>query len=532
LFPFVLNAGRWIKRCFLLARTIGVAAVLFVCALAFACLACSRAYGSVGVVLNESLDESMDRITGTGHSAVYFSGICADSPTKLRLCRPGEAGSVMSTYINIGEDQPFEWNIVPLNIYLYGVEDPQNRPIFGSNKIKYLLEERYRENYLSEYCASAACRTSRKAEWREMVAATLIRGVYIFAVDTSVEQDRKIIAEFNDSVNKSHFNGATRNCADFARHVINTYFPHAVSRDYINDFGMTSPKAVARTFTRYALRHPESNFRVMHFAQVPGTIKRSSDVRAGTEQLLRSKKLLIPMILFADHELPVVAASYVFTGRFNPEREFEQHPAAEPGAENPPSDPRQQAAALPDERMQIVGSSAEWKEYRKTYDSVVEEKKNALEPRELPRFFRHLDEAGTAFVDSDGAAWMELSEKGESIKVGVSASNALAPGSNLQLSYELLLVRTGTFLKSPKHRRETMAEFRQDWASLQRASMGNENDLARNASLIQGAHGTVLAVGVDLDSAWQSKSPSRSQKNGHGKEAMRGTVIGELLGSS
>jgi hypothetical protein len=449
------------------------------------------------VVLNESLDESMDRITGTGHTAVYFSRICADSPTKLRMCGPGESGSVMSTYINIGEDQPFEWNIVPLNIYLYGVEGPQNRPIFGSNKIKHLLEERYREKYLSEYCASAACQTSSKAEWREMVAATLIRGVYIFAVDTSVEQDREIIAQFNDSANKSHFNGVTRNCADFVRHVIDTYFPQAVNRDYINDFGMTSPKAVARTFTRYALRHPESNFRVMHFAQVPGTIKRSSDVRAGTEQLIRSKKLLIPIILFADHALPVVAASYVFTGRFNPEREFEQHPATAPDLENPTSDPRQQATASPGERLQIVGTSSEWKKYRKAYDSVVEENKEVIEPRDLSRFFRHLEEAGTASVDSDGAAWMELSENGETLRVGVSASNVLAEGSNPQLSYELLLVRTRTFLKSPKHRRETMAEFRQDWASLQRVSTGCEHDLATNAGLIKSAHNTMLVGGTN-----------------------------------
>jgi len=402
----------------------------------------------------------------------------------------------MSTYINIGEDQPFEWNIVPLNIYLYGVEDPQNRPIFGSNKIKHLLEERYREKYLSEYCASAACQTSGKAEWREMVGATLIRGVYIFAVDTSVEQDRAIIVAFNKSVNKSHFNGATHNCADFARSVINTYFPHAVSRDYLNDFGMTSPKAVARTFTRYALHHPESNFRVMHFAQAPGTIKRSSDVRAGTEQLIRSKKLLIPMILFADHALPVVAASYIFTGRFNPEGQFERHPATEPDPENTASQP-EQSAAVPNERIRIVGTSSEWREYRKSYESVVEENKRGAEPHELSRFFRHLDEAGTATLDSDGAAWMELSQNGQTVKVGVSASNALAEGSNPQLSYELLLVRTGTFLKSAKHRRETMLEFQQDWADLQRASIGSESLLARNAGLVRNARGIALAGGTD-----------------------------------
>src|ERR1700747_3204675 len=112
-------------------------------------LACPSAKADVGVVLNESLDEDVDRISSTGHSAVYFSRICPESPVKLRLCGPGEAGSVISNYINIGEDQPFEWNIVPLNIYLFGVEDPRNRPLFGSSKIKRLLEERYRQNYLA-----------------------------------------------------------------------------------------------------------------------------------------------------------------------------------------------------------------------------------------------------------------------------------------------------------------------------------------------------------------------------------------------
>jgi len=46
----------------------------------------------------------------------------------------------MSNYINIGEDQSFEWNIVPLSMSLYGVEDPTDRPAFGSFKVKHLLE--------------------------------------------------------------------------------------------------------------------------------------------------------------------------------------------------------------------------------------------------------------------------------------------------------------------------------------------------------------------------------------------------------
>jgi len=448
----------------------------------FVALATPPASADVGVVLNESLDESMDRITGTGHMAVYFSNICAESPTKLRLCGPGEQGSVMSTYINIGEDRSFDWNIVPLNIYLYGVEDSRNRPIFGSFKIKHALEERYRENYLSGYCDIPACQTSGKAEWREMVASTLIRGVYMFVVDTSVEQDRQLIAEFNSARNENHFNGATNNCADFARRIVNTYFPHAAGRDVLNDFGVTTPKAVARTFTHYALRHPELNLRVMHFAQVPGTIKRSSDVRAGTEQLFRSKKLLIPMVVFANEALPFVAASYVLTGRFNPEKEFEKHPATNLSPEDLVSALRLQDVALQDERTQIVGTSVEWKNYRKAFKSEIEEDSDSPEVHDRSRFFKYLDEKGTASVESDGAAWMQLSENGESIHVGVSASNVLARESNPQLSYQLLLARTSVFLKSPKHRRETMLEFHQDWANLQRASAGAAAVAAKDAA--------------------------------------------------
>jgi hypothetical protein len=442
---------------------------IFFAILCFA-LASPRASADVGVILNESLNESMDRVTGTGHMAVYFSNICPESPTKLRLCAPGESGSVMSTYINIGEDRSFEWNIVPLNIYLYGVEDPRNRPLFASFKIKRALEERYRENYLSAYCATPACQSSNKAEWREMVAATLIRGMYFFVVDTSIEQDRALIDEFNAAPNENHFNGATNNCADFARRIVNTYFPHAASRDVLNDFGMTSPKAVARTFTHYAERHPELELRVMHFAQVPGTIKRSSEVRAGTEQLFRSKKLLIPMLVFADEAVPVVAASYVITGRFNPNKEFEKHPASNLAPQDLSSSPRLHAAAAQNQAAQIVGASVDWKKYRKAFDTEIEENRGSPESRDRSHFFKHLDEKGTASVESDGGAWMQLSENGETVRVGVSASNVLAGESDPQLSREFLLARVSTFLKSPKHRRETMPEFHQDWGNLKRAA--------------------------------------------------------------
>ncbi len=489
----MLNIRKLTGRRSLTGHVLGGVAIPIVLAFLLVCFACPHGYADVGVVLNESMDTSIDRITGTGHSAVYLSRICAESPVKLRLCRPGEEGSVMSNYINIGEDQPFEWNVAPLNVYLYGVADSRHRPIFGSFKLKHLLEERYRQRYLSGFCEGSSCTTSPKAEWREMVAATFIRSLYIFVVDTTVEQDKELIAEFNNSPNKNHFNGVTWNCADFTRHVINTYFPHAANPDYVNDFGMTTPKAVARSFTRYALRHPELNFRVMHFAQVPGTIKRSSEVRAGTEQLYHSKKFLIPMAIFADYELPAVAATYLLTGRFNPEHEFEQHPAI---VKNATHIKQQLDADSPDEQARAAGRPIQWKEYRRTLDSIVEEaiQDGIISSRkELEHFFKHFDEVGTPMVDEDGASWMEIVENGRSLRVGLSADNTFSQGSDPQLAYELLLSRAQYVLKSPKHRRETMFEFMQDWTTLQRASAKNAVTVARNVTAGKDRNGTPIS---------------------------------------
>ena len=470
-----------------------------------ACLVTSRAYADVGVILNETLNESVARVTGSGHTAVYFSRICPDTPVKLRLCRPGENGSVMSNYINLGEDERYEWNIAPFNLYVYGVEDPVDRPMFGTEKIKAVLEERYREQSLAAYCTVKDCLKGDKAEWREMVGANMIRSMYIFVVETTVQQDEDLIAKFNALPNENHFNGMTRNCADFTKNVIDAYFPHSAHRDVINDFGMTSPKAVARTFSHYAQNHPESNFRVLHFSQLPGTIKRSTEPRSGTEQLFRSKKLLIPMVVFADHELPVVAAAYLITGRFNPQREFEQHATLEPAQLNDSTRLQKtdhaanRSGALDpvevQEREEVLGAPGEWEKYRKAFDTMVNQ---AVQDEIIPdrsyldRIFKRLDSSGHPTADADDGLWLEISNANGATKVGLSRNNIFAPGSDPHLAFELLLARVDAALKSPKHSRETMMEFKEDWALLEYARMriASSAPLADWSSL----HGTVAAA--------------------------------------
>lgn len=440
------------------------------------------ARADVGVLLNESLDTSVARITGSGHSAIYFSRICAESPIKLRLCRPDELGSVMSNYTTLGEDQPFEWNVVPLSIYLYGVEDPQSRPLFGTWEIKRLLEERYREKYLAGYCDGPVCRKSNSSEWREMVGATLERSMYIFILETSVEQDLAFIERFNAAPNQNHFNGVTNNCATFSKRVLNSYFPNAAKPEYLNDFGLTTPKAIARSFVHFGERHLEAHLRVLHFAQLPGPIKRSTEARNVTEQLFHSKKLLVPMAIFANEALPFVTASYLLTGRFNPEHSLEKHPGEKASeirsqlrqakSQDDTQLEAQLGAALKQESEAIVGTSEEWKQYREAFDDLADEavRHEFIPNREfLGRFFKFLGRAGKPTVDTDGSIWLEIAQGGTSSRLGLSANNLFAPGTDAQWAYALTLARSNYFLKTPKHSRETMPEFKDDWTMLQSA---------------------------------------------------------------
>jgi hypothetical protein len=260
---------------------------------------------------------------------------------------------------------------------------------------------------------------------------------------------------------------------------MNVYYPGAVKPDYLNDFFMTSPKAVARTLTHYAEKHPESDFRVLHFAQVPGTIKRSSECRSGTEQLYHSKKLVIPLAAFAWQGVPAVAASYAITGRFNPEHQFEAHPSSDAAgsASNASLDigtgytvsVQELAAEDTLERETIVGTNDEWKEYQNRFDAMVDQ---AIRSEVIPdrmylkNVLKKLGEGSRISADANGALWMNFRGDEPPLRVGISASNVFAPDSEGQFAYQIILARMADELKSPRHSRETMMEFKLDWTLL------------------------------------------------------------------
>src|SRR6266702_6235499 len=114
-------------------------------------------------------------------------------------------GSVISNYSRLGEANNYEWNIVPFSVFLYGFDDASERPLVASLSLKQVIEEQYRQKHLGELCAGPPCTTDLSVNWRDMVAETFIRGVYLFAVHTTEAQDEWFIRDFNHRENVNHY---------------------------------------------------------------------------------------------------------------------------------------------------------------------------------------------------------------------------------------------------------------------------------------------------------------------------------------
>jgi len=243
-------------------------------------------------------------LVGAGHTAVYLSGICATSPVILHRCGPGETGIVLSRYRGIAG---YDWIAIPLVPYLYAVEKAEDIPLFADKKLVAFLRDRYRRNHLESLVPDPPDGETPGGDWYELIGASYIRTIYTFEIETSPEQDAKLIRALNERPKRHRWNLVTANCADFARQIINSYYPHAVRRSIIGDLGITTPKQVARELSKYSRRHPELQTSTFVIPQVPGTIPLSKRVRGVLECIYRGYWHFHPgkntLILDSNHQL-------------------------------------------------------------------------------------------------------------------------------------------------------------------------------------------------------------------------------------
>jgi hypothetical protein len=257
----------------------------------------------------------------TGHAAVYLSRICADSPTVLRRCFPGEEGAVIARYHDIAG---YTWLAIPLLPYLYAVEERSAIPSFADDRLIAELRDQYRRGHLEEVAPDDPEGGAPGGEWPQLVGAAYDRKIYGYLIRTSEAQDDELIRHFNERQKQAHVNVVLHllfhNCADFSRIVLDFYYPGSVHRSFLADGGITTPKQIAKSLYNYGKHHPEVELSPFVIPQVPGTRARSKPVHGVVESLLRSKKYVVPLALFHPYATGALAATYLAVGRFNPAR--------------------------------------------------------------------------------------------------------------------------------------------------------------------------------------------------------------------
>ncbi len=451
------------------------------------------------MVVDDPTTIGVSWFTHAGHSLVYLSDVCAASPVRARLCRPGEVGSVVSMYPDFHEVKDYAWNIVPLNFYLEGLQTTGDRLLYGSEQVKEALELHARVNALYSVCGDHRCPQQPHAYWRDMVAATVDRDMFIYAVRTSRAQDEKIVGWLNRYPNRNRYNSLTNNCSNFTSALVNMVFPHSVHRDLVNDLGMMSPKGAAHSFTDWAAKHPELGLYTLHFAQQPGPMPRGGIARSGTEDGFHMKKYLIPAALIGDHEVAgSFFVAYYLTGRFGLYKQYAKYaepsplesasvesaqtssepaiedavyvPAAVPGhsPDSPDSLDQPQAALNMRSGLRgqaVLGTPAEWAESRRAFAALVAADTQGWTPDQKHTFPGAFAKA-RAWVDGAGRPYLTIGSGAEARTVGVSSGDLLSAGSDPLLAYQLMLGRVESELDAKNHYRESIVMFRRDWALL------------------------------------------------------------------
>src|SRR6185503_19024634 len=111
----------------------------FFISLTLLALSCAQSQAQAALLLEEPYG-FFGTINPTGHSAIYFSRMCAETPTKLRRCGAGESGTVIARYQGIGR---YDWIAIPLIPYLYSEEAGAQVPDRVRREQVDLMRDRY-----------------------------------------------------------------------------------------------------------------------------------------------------------------------------------------------------------------------------------------------------------------------------------------------------------------------------------------------------------------------------------------------------
>jgi hypothetical protein len=249
----------------------------------------------------------------TGHTAIYFEQVCAETPVKLRRCQPGELGAVIARYQGIGG---YDWVAIPLIPYLYSVEDASEVPARVDRETVARLRDRYHETHLQSLGGHLPAGSFLHGGWTQLVGVAYERRIFAFRFSTTPAQDDALIERMNTTPNRSHFNLLFSNCADFARVILNTYYPRTFRRSLFPDAGMTTPKQIAHKLVKHARKLSEAQLAVFEISQVPGYRRQSHSNKSIAESLITTG-YAVPIALLNPYVAGGLLVDYLVRGHFH-----------------------------------------------------------------------------------------------------------------------------------------------------------------------------------------------------------------------
>lgn len=280
--------------------------------LAFGTVCCTQSHSQAALLMEEPYG-FFGTVNPTGHNAIYFEHICAATPVKLRSCEPGEFGAVISRYQGING---YDWIAIPLIPYLYSVENASEVPAHADRESVQRLRDHYRELHLQDLGPHLQPGNLVHGGWTELVGVAYERRIYAFRFQTTPEQDDALIARLNSGPNSTRFDLLFNNCADFARVLLNNYFPHTFHRSIFPDAAMTTPKQIAYKLTRYARKHPETQLTVFEIEQIPG-YRRLSHSNKSIDESFVTTVYAIPIVLLNPYLAGGLFVDYLVRGRYH-----------------------------------------------------------------------------------------------------------------------------------------------------------------------------------------------------------------------
>jgi hypothetical protein len=273
---------------------------------------CPRGHAQAALLMEEPYG-FFGALNPTGHTAIYFERICAQTPVQLRRCHAGEMGAVIARYQGISG---YDWVAIPLIPYLYSVENASDVPQRVNRETVARFRQRYHEAHLLSLGKDVPEGSLMHGGWKELVGVAYERRIYAFRFETSEEQDDALIREMNSAKNHSHFHLLFSNCADFARVILNDYFPRTFRRSIFPDAGMTTPKQITYKLVRYARKHPEIQLTVFEIPQIPGYRRMSRHNKSISESLVTTA-YAVPIAIVNPYLAGGLFVDYLVRGRFH-----------------------------------------------------------------------------------------------------------------------------------------------------------------------------------------------------------------------